>query len=92
MKNRKRLFSAVLSFFLICFCAEADYYRFDPHKGSFSKELSLYLTLSLMKEGCKFTKLKKEESSQSSSELLNHLVKIKNGEWRVLGPERSRKN
>ena len=80
----------LFSFFLFCFSfyAKADFYRFDPHKGPFSRELSQFFDPIFNKGRMQVYRIKKKrELRRLPQDLLNHLVKIDKNEWKVFGPE-----
>ena len=84
---KKILWSLYLLLFLISY-AKADFYRFDPHGGPFSRELNKFFTPVFNKGRMQIYRFKKTRSFKGLPPgLLYHLVKIEKNKWKVIGPE-----
>ena len=87
----KNILLPIYFLFIIPF-AEAEFYRFDPHGRSFSRELSQFFDPVFNKGRMQIYRIKKKRSFEGfPRELLGHLVKIKKDEWKVIGPDKLNK-
>ena len=84
----KNILLPIYFLFFIPF-AEAEFYRFDPHGRSFSRELNQFFEPVFNKGRMQIYRIKKKRSFEGlPRELLGHLVKIKKDEWKVIGPDK----